>query len=133
MRKSMVCRLMKQKLKKIRGLLSQIEEDFGDEQGRQFSKNYNALELPSVISSIVEFLHPHLTPYQIAIYWYLFDKSIVKTGEQYARASTRGMSSTAKSASGKSDDLSYGVIKKTLDALKEKEAISIVPCKKNLR
>lgn len=117
---------MKDKIEQIRDLLSQIEMGFGDEQAQQFSKNYNALELPSVISSIVEFLHPQLTPYEIAIYWYLFDKSIVKTGEQYARASTRGMSSIAKSVSGQSDDLSYGVIKRTLDALKEKEAISVV-------
>jgi HNH endonuclease len=117
---------MKDKIEKIKDLLSQIEEVVGDEQGQQFSKNYNALELPSVISSVVEFLHPQLTPYEIAIYWYLFDKSIVKTGEQYARASTRGMSSIAKSASGQSDDLSYGVIKKTLDTLKEKEVISVV-------
>ena len=46
----MVCRLMNQKLEKIRGLLSQIEEVFGEEQRRQFSKNYNALELPSVMA-----------------------------------------------------------------------------------
>lgn len=89
---------MKDKINQIKDLLSQIEDGFGDEQGQQFSKNYNALELPS----------------------------IVKTGEQYARASTRGMSSIAKSASGKSDDLSYGVIKRTLDTLKEKEVISVV-------
>jgi hypothetical protein len=117
---------MKDKIDRIKELLSQIEEGLGDEQGQEFSKNFNALELPSIVSSIVEYLHPQLTPYEIAIYWYLFDRSIVKTGEQYARASTRGMSSIAKSASGQSDDLSYGVIKKTLDTLKDKEVISVV-------
>jgi hypothetical protein len=35
------------------------------------------------------------------------------------------MSSIAKSASGQSEDPSYGVIKKTIDSLKEKEALSI--------
>lgn len=36
------------------------------------------------------------------------------------------MSAIAKSASGKSEDLSYGVVKKTLDSLKEKNVISVV-------
>lgn len=117
---------MKDKIEQIRGLLDQLESESGDDEAVQFSKNYNALELPSIVSAIVEFLHPILTPYEIAIYWYLFNNSIVKTGEQYVRASTRGLSSIAKSASGKSDDISYGAVKKTLDSLKDKGAISIV-------
>lgn len=117
---------MKDKIEQIRGLLDQLENESSDTDALQFSKNYNALELPSIVSTIVEFLHPLLTPYEIAIYWYLFNNSIVKTGEQYVRASTRGLSSIAKSASGKSDDLSYGVVKKTLESLKDKGAISIV-------
>ena len=116
---------MKDKIEQIRELLSQLEAEVGDEQAQEFSKNYNALELPSIVSSIVEYLHPLLTPYEIAIYWYLFNKSIVTTGEQYARASTRGMSTIAKSASGKSDELSYGVIQKTINSLKDKEIIQI--------
>jgi len=117
---------MKDKIEQIRGLLDQLESESGDDEAVQFSKNYNALELPSIVSAIVEFLHPILTPYEIAIYWYLFNNSIVKTGEQYVRASTRGLSSIAKSASGKSDDISYGAVKRTLDSLKDKGAISIV-------
>lgn len=117
---------MKDKIEQIRDLLDQLESESGDAEALQFSKNYNALELPSIVTAIVEFLHPILTPYEIAIYWYLFSNSIVKTGEQYVRASTRGLSSIAKSASGKSDDLSYGAVKKTLDSLKDKGAISIV-------
>lgn len=105
---------MNEKIDQIRELLSMLEGDLKDDQGKDFSKNFNALELPSIVSSIVDFLHPLLTPYEIAVYWYLFNKSIVKTGEQYARASTRGMSSIAKSGSGQSEDLSYGVIKKTI-------------------
>jgi hypothetical protein len=106
---------MKEKINQIKELLNQLELEANDEQGQQFSKNYNALELPSIISSVVEYLHPLLNPYKIAVYWYLFNKSIVKTGEQYARASTRGMNAIAKSASGQSDELSYGAIKKTLE------------------
>ena len=117
---------MKDKIEQIKNLLSEIENESSDEQGQQFTKNYNALELPSLVSSVVEYLHPLLTPYEIAVYWYLFNRSIVKTGEQYVRASTRGMSTIAKSASGQLAELSYGVIKKTIDALKAKEAVAIV-------
>ena len=116
---------MKDKIEQIKNLLSEIEKESSDEQGLQFTKNYNALELPSLVSSVVEYLHPLLTPYEIAVYWYLFNRSIVITGEQYVRASTRGMSAIAKSASGKSDELSYGAIKKTIDMLKEKEVVLI--------
>lgn len=114
---------MKDKIEQIKNLLAEIEKEASDEQGQQFTKNYNALELPSIVSSVVEYLHPLLTPYEIAVYWYLFNHSIVRTGGQYVRASTRGMSAIAKSDSGQSEELSYGVIKKTIDALKEKEIV----------
>ena len=116
---------MKDKIEQIRELLDQIENDSGDTEALQFSKNYNALELPSIVTAIVEFLHPILTPYEIAVYWYLFNNSIVKTGEQYVRASTRGLSSIAQSASGQEAELSYGVIQKTLNSLKDKGVISV--------
>jgi HNH endonuclease len=116
---------MKNKIEQIKGLLAELENAIGDEEGQQFTRNYNALELPGIISSIVDFLHPLLTPYEIAVYWHLFNLSIVRTGEQYARASTRGMSAVAKSASGKADELSYGAIKKTIDALKEMDVLSV--------
>ena len=105
---------MNEKIDQIRELLSLLEGDLKDDQGKEFSKNFNVLELPGIVSSIVDFLHPLLTPYKIVVYWYLFNKSIVKTGNQYARASTRGMSSIAKSASGQSQDISYDSIKKLL-------------------
>ena len=106
-------------------MLAELEKEAGDESEQQFTKNYNALELPSIVSSIVEYLHPILTPYEISLYWYLFNKSIITTGEQYARASTRGMSTIAKSGSGQSNKISYSQIQKTLEALKEKEVIFI--------
>ncbi len=114
-----------EKIDQIRELLSILESDLKDEQDKGFSNNFNALELPSIISSIVDFLHPLLTPYEIAIYWYLFNKSIVKTGEQYVRASTRGMKSIANSNSGQSEDLSYSAIQNNINSLKEKEVLSI--------
>lgn len=117
---------MKDKIEQIKKLLTELENEAGDEESQQFTKNFNALELPSIVASVVEYLHPLLTPYEIAVYWYLFNRSIVRTGEQYARSSTRGMSAIAKSASGQSDELSYGVLKKTIDALKEKEIVLVV-------
>lgn len=117
---------MKDKIEQIKILLAELENEAGDEVSQQFTKNYNALELPSIVSSVVEYLHPLLTPYEIAVYWYLFNRSIVRTGEQYARASTRGMMAIAKSASGKADELSYGVLKKVIDELKEKEVVLMV-------
>lgn len=116
---------MKNEIEQIKSLLDKIENQTINTDPIQFNQNYNALELPSIISSIVEFLHPLLTPYEIAVYWFLFNNSIVKTGDQYVRASTRKLSSIAKSASGQSDDLSYGVIKRTLESLREKQIISI--------
>ena len=110
-------------IENIRGLLADLEQEAGDDSKQQFTKNYNAFELPGIVTSVVEYLHPLLTPYEIAVYWYLFNKSIITTGEQYARASTRGMSAIAKSGSGKSNKISYSQIKKTLEALKEKEVV----------
>lgn len=117
---------MKDKIEQIKGLLAEIEKEANDELVQQFTKNYNALELPSIVLSIVEYLHPLLTPYEITVYWYLFNKSIVNTGEQYVRASTRGMSTIAKSGSGQSDEISYKAIKNVIDSLKKKEVILIV-------
>jgi hypothetical protein len=59
---------MNEKIEQIRVLLDQLESDSGDAEALQFSKNYNAFELPSIVTAIVEFLHPILTPHEIAIY-----------------------------------------------------------------
>jgi hypothetical protein len=68
---------------KIRVLIDKLEGDSGgDAKALQFSKNYNSFELPSIVTAIVEFLNPILTPHEIKIYWYLFNCSIVITGEQ---------------------------------------------------
>jgi len=116
---------MRDTIERIRELLADLEQEANDDSRQQFTKNYNALELPSIVTTVVEYLHPLLTTYEIAVYWYLFNKSIITTGEQYARASTRGMSAIAKSSSDKSDGISYNQIKKTLETLKEKEVVFI--------
>lgn len=116
---------MKSKLSEIERLCRELQEELPDENTEQFNAQYGALELPSIVSAIVEHLHPALTPYEIALYWYLFNKSIVATGDQYARASTRGMSDIAQSSSGQSSSISYGAIKKTVDGLVSKGVLSV--------
>lgn len=54
---------MNEKIEQIRVLLDQLESDSEDAEALQFSKNYNAFELPSIVTAIVEFLHPILTPH----------------------------------------------------------------------
>ena len=84
------------------------------------------MEIPSIVTQIVDFLQPSLTAYEMAVYYYLFRNSILRSGEQYARASTRGMKAIVKSHSGQSSELSYGTIKKSIDSLIEKKVIARV-------
>ncbi|HAT1820998.1 TPA: HNH endonuclease [Legionella pneumophila] len=116
---------MNDKIDKIKDLLCELEKEYGDLTEHNFV-NFNALELPDIVKSVVDDLHPLLSPYEIVVYWYLFNNSIIKTGQQLVRASTRGMSEIAVSASGKSSKISYGSIKNTLTTLKEKSVISQV-------
>lgn len=75
----------------IRVLLDEIENEISNPDDRAFVQNFNALEVPDVICSIVDFLQPSLLPYEAAIYWHLFRKSVLATGTQYTRASSRPM------------------------------------------
>lgn len=118
---------MNEKIDQIRLLLITLENELESDKEKEFSQNFNALELPSIISSIVDFLHPLLTPNQLAVYWYLFNNSIIKTGTQYTRASTNEMRrSVAKSGTKQVEDLGSDLIRKAISFLKEKEIISIV-------
>lgn len=49
-------------------LLDQLESDPGDAKALQFSKNYNAFELPG-----------NRALHEIAIYWYLFNNFVRKS------------------------------------------------------
>ncbi|GDX85410.1 hypothetical protein LBMAG43_14520 [Methylococcaceae bacterium] len=118
---------MNEKIDQIRLLLITLENELESDKEKEFSQNFNALELPSIISSIVDFLDPLLTPNQLAVYWYLFNNSIIKTGTQYTRASTNEMRrSVAKSGTKQVEDLGSDLIRKAISFLKEKEIISIV-------
>ena len=115
-----------QKIKKIRELLDGLEKDLLPEDEQLFLKNFDALELPSLIQSVVDYLQPVLLPYEALIYWYMFRHSILATGQQYVRVSVRGMTSGVVMPSlrgGKSEKLSYSTVQTALQGLEEKQVI----------
>lgn len=113
------------KTDKIRELLDEIDASTSEQDDQAFAENFNTLELPSIVCSVVDFLQPSLFPYEAAVYWHLFRKSILSNGTQYTRASVRGMmEGVVTSASGQSKGLSYGAVQKALSGLEEKSVIS---------
>jgi hypothetical protein len=114
---------MKDKINTIRGLLDELEKEVDFEKEKQSSRNYNALELTGIVKSIIEDLQPFLTTYEVVVYWYLFNKSVLTTGDQYVRASIRSMSSIARSDDEKSPELYYGRLQKAITSLKNKGVI----------
>ena len=101
---------MKEEIKKIKELLDQIETSQDQETEKSFKESFELFELPEIISSIIDFLQPLLLPYEGSIYWYLFRHSIIKNGDIYVRASTRGLGkpkTVLTSSSGQSEGLSY--------------------------
>jgi hypothetical protein len=115
----------KTKLEQIRSLLDDLEKGLADDDQLLFYHNFDALEIPSIVASIIDFLQPLLHPYEAAIYWYLFRKSILATGQQYTRAGTRTIqkSNVIQSSSGQSAILSYGTIQQALTGLEQKGVI----------
>ena len=110
----------------IRSLLDRLEEPVELDDATMFLQNCDALELPSLIASIVDYLQPALFPYEAVIYWYLFRKSILASGQQHVRVSVREMTSgvvTPTGRGGKSDNLSYSSVQTALQGLEEKKAI----------
>lgn len=117
-------RIMQEEIKQIRLLLTQIEKESETKEADSFERNFNALELPSLIGQIVDYLQPRFFPYEAAIYWHLFRHSIVANGTQHVRASVRGLcEKVITSSSGQSAKLSYGAVQDALKGLEEKGAI----------
>jgi len=115
-----------QKITKIRELLDGLENGLLSEDEQVFLKNFNALELPSLIQSVVDYLQPLLFPYEAAIYWFMFRHSILSTGQQYLRVSVRGLTSGVvmpTKRGGGSETLSYESVKNALQGLEEKQVI----------
>ena len=118
-----------QTIKKIRELLDGLEKDLLTEYEQLFLKNFDALEIPEVVTSVVDFLQPYLLPYEAAIYWRLLRQSILCSGQQYVRVSTSGLSQGTISSSqsrgrGKKDaEIDISSAQAALRGLEGKEAI----------
>lgn len=115
---------MKEHIEKIRELLAQIEASSSAVEADSFEHNFDALELPELVSQIVDFLQPRLLPYEAAIYWHLFRHSVVAHGTQHVRFSVEGLcEGVISSRSGKANKLAWGTIQETLRSLEQKEVI----------
>jgi len=110
-------------IRQMRELLTLLEAEVGEDDVA-FLKNFDALEVPAIVASIVDFLQPVLLPYEAAIYWHLFRKSILASGQQYVRASVRGLAEgVIQSSSGQSTALAYKSPQRALQGLEQKGAI----------
>jgi HNH endonuclease len=115
---------VKEHIEQIREHLDKIEQASSAREVDSFERNFDALELPSLVAQIVDFLQPRLLPYEAAIYWYLFRHSIVAHGTQRARASVRGLGEgVITSSSGQTAKLSYRAVQDALHGLEQKEVI----------
>jgi hypothetical protein len=113
-----------EKIDRIRELLDELSDDQMNSDGREFLQNFDSLELPNLISTIIDHLQPELKGYEAAIYWHLFRKSILATGQQYVRVSVRCMQEgVIKSSSGQSDSLSYSAVQYALAMLEKLGAV----------
>ncbi len=112
------------KLSIMREALNDLEKSLNEESEPSTLRNVDAFELPELVSAIVDYLQPALMPYEAAIYWLLFRRSVLSSGQQYVRASVRGLQSgVILSRSGQSEDLSYASVQDALAALEKKGAL----------
>jgi len=81
-----------------------------------------ANESALIVTDVVDYLQPLLTPYQAAFYWYLLRRSYFEHGGNLVRVSTRGLGKgVVKSA--RSDTVSQSQVKELLAALEGVAAI----------
>lgn len=78
------------KIDEIKALLDELEAENASVDDQVFAENFEFLELPEIVCSIIDYLQPALYPYEAAVYWHLFRKSVLGEGTQYTRASVRG-------------------------------------------
>jgi hypothetical protein len=116
-----------ERIEKIRSLLAELEAELRTSDAREFTRNFDALEIPEIVSEIIRFLQPLLTPYEVGVYWHMFELAVLRAGDQYCRVSTRGMmNGVIRSASGQSEALSIGTTRGALQGLEDRGAIQRV-------
>jgi hypothetical protein len=118
---------MKDTIKKIRQLLDELETNPPSEDP-SFKETFQLFELPELVASIVDYLQPALQPYEAAIYWHMFRRSIIATGDVFVRVSTRviqdGVIKSFRADSPEST-LAYSTVQDALAGLVAKGAISL--------
>jgi hypothetical protein len=113
---------MKQRLDKIRQLLSELEGEVEIGTPVAWDRDFSALELPLIIQEIVDDLQPLLSRYEAAFYWNAFRHSIARNGAPLLRFSTNRLRSGVVRSS-RSDTISQGHVRETLAALEAFGAI----------
>lgn len=117
---------MKKEFEEIRNILTKIENCISEDRN-VVAHNYNSLELPRIISEVVDFLMPILTPNETTAYFYLLKNSIIIQGNNYVRTSGKKMKnigvSTARSGTQQNTSLSTGLINTALKGLQAKSVI----------
>lgn len=110
------------RIKHIHELLEAIARDLECDGDKQFMHSFDALELPSILSSVIRHLQPLLLPIEAAVYWHMLERSVISTGQQYCRVSTRGLRNGVIKST-KSDGLAIQSTRGALKALEAKGAI----------
>lgn len=121
---------MKEAIDKIRAALDELEQSATQPQGERVLREFSAFELPAIVRDIVDFLMPLLAPFEAAFYWKIFRESVLKTGTQYARVSTRslltGVIKSARSVRGGDNPDRSVSYDSTQRALRHLEAIGAI-------
>jgi len=87
-------------------------------------KNFDCLELPIVVSEIVDYLQPQLKPYEAAVYWFFIRNTYLKDGNSIILTSRAKLGKNViVSRSGRSADLSDAAVAKTLRDMESKGII----------
>ncbi len=126
---SAVCYLlfMKELTDQIRALLSQIDDQaLRTAESRTF-RVLSGLELPDIITDVVDLLMPELRSAEVAFYMYFLRHSIVANGEPYFRVSRTALQSGVVKPAYNSDsgggEISLPAVRETLTRLTNAGAI----------
>lgn len=121
---------MKEELEKIRELLNKIEQVDQNDKADSVKETFDYFELPQIVKDIVDYLQPELSPYEMAVYWYMFRHSVIETADVYLRVSltklAQGIGTKYKSADRKNNIASDRSVSGNVRGLEEKGIIKKV-------
>ncbi|MGH8505115.1 MAG: HNH endonuclease, partial [Stenotrophobium sp.] len=112
------------KLGIVREALNDLEKSLSEDSEPSTLRNVDAFELPELVAAIVDYLQPALSPYEAAIYWLLFRRSVLSSGQQYVRVSVRSFQSGLIQSFRSGQTLAYSTIQDALSGLEKKGALS---------